>query len=197
MRLVLASTSPYRRSLLERLGLPFETASPEFDEVGAEGLPPAEVAKRYAEGKARSLAERYPDALVVGSDQVLDFEGRQLRKPADLGGAADQLLLLAGKTHSLHTAVAVLDTRRDALELEVARVDLTLLPLTRPQAERYVALDQPHGCVGGYTYEGRGVALFADVQGADESAVVGLPLILLCQLLRRHGLDPRDRWESP
>lgn len=194
MRLVLASTSRYRRALLERLRLPFEALAPDFEEVGAEGQPAAEIARCYAVGKARSLAPRCPDALIVGSDQVLEFAGRVLHKPADLDGAVEQLLELAGHTHTLHTAVAVLDAAADRLEVEVARVDLTLAPLTRAQAQRYVDLDQPHGSVGGYTFEGCGIALFDDVAGPDDSAIVGLPLLALTRLLRRHGHDPRDAW---
>jgi len=192
-RIVLASTSPYRRALLERLGLPFEAAAPEFAEaIAGPEPPPPEVARRFARGKAESLAGRYPDALVVGSDQTLELAGRRLSKPPDLAGAVEQLLELAGREHSLHTAVAVVEAATGRVEEAAARVDLRVRPLTRAQAERYVARDQPRGSVGGYAFEGLGVCLFEEVRGPDESAIVGLPLVALCGLLRRFGVDPLD-----
>jgi septum formation protein len=192
--LLLASTSRFRQALLQRLGVPFRAAAPPFEELAPPGLPPGEVALLFAGGKARSLAPAHPGALIVGSDQVLAHRGEVLHKARDLREAAQQLLRLQGGMHHLHTAVAVLDAASGRLEAELVTVELRMRALTRAQAERYVALDQPHGCAGGYTFEGRGVALFEAVAGGDDSAIVGLPLLALVRLLRLHGWDPLDAW---
>jgi 7-methyl-GTP pyrophosphatase len=191
--LVLATESRYRLALMDRLGLDYLARAHLFDEdTPPEGLTPPEVAAAFSAGKARSLAGEFPDALIVGSDQILEHRGRILRKPADLAAAAVQLHSLAGDTHLLHTAAAVYSPAEDRLEEGAARVELTLRPLTLEQCQRYVERDQPHGSVGGYAFEGLGVALFERVSGADESAIVGLPLLVLCRLLRAYGVDPLD-----
>lgn len=192
--LVLASTSRFRRALLERLGVPFQAAAPPFEELAPPGLSPPELAVAFARGKATSLGAAFPDALIVGSDQVLEHRGTVLHKARDAAEAVEQLLRLQGGRHHLHTAVAVLDAPSGRCECELVSVELCMRALTRAQAERYVALDQPLGCAGGFTFEQRGVALFESVQGEDDSAIVGLPLLALGRLLRAQGWDPLDQW---
>ncbi|WP_437623555.1 Maf family protein [Sorangium sp. So ce1151] len=198
-RIVLASTSPFRRALLDRLGLAYEAVAPVFDEVAPEGMPPAACARLFAEGKALSLAPARHGALIIGADQALDLDGELLRKPATLDEAADQLARLAGRAHALHTAVAVhappgLPLAPDAPRTltEIVTVELRVRPLAREQIRRYVELDRPIGSAGGYLFEKHGPWLFDDVRHADETAIVGLPLVPLCGLLRRFGVDPLD-----
>ena len=192
--LVLASTSRFRQALLGRLGVPFTAAAPDFEELAPPGLTPPQVAQAFARGKAESLARSHAQALIVGSDQVLEHRGEVLHKARDLAQAAEQLVRLQGDLHRLHTAVAVLDAASGRLVEELVTVELRMRALTRPQAERYVALDQPLGCAGGFTFEQRGVALFEAVRGEDDSAIVGLPLLALGRLLRAQGWDPLEAW---
>lgn len=210
MRLVLASTSPYRQALLKRLleplGQPFETARPDVDEDLSESesaLPVAERATILAVRKARAVAHRegYKGALVIGSDQIcVDPDGLVLHKPQTGDRALAQLARLAGRTHSLVTAVAVLrvDASTAHPETLATAVDvhrLTMRPLGPDALARYVACDQPLDCAGSYRLESLGLALFdrieADPETADESAIVGLPLMKTLRLLReRFGWDP-------
>ncbi len=187
--IVLASTAKHRAALLSRLGVAFEAARPDFDEeaASAEGAP-AEVARRFAEGKARSV--RRPGALVIGADQTAELDGVSLPKPLTMDAVAAQLRQLAGRTHTLHSAVAVYDVDTDRMEADVAHVELTMRPLSEAQIAAYLSVDHPVGSVGGYLYEGVGVCLFDDVRGADDSAIVGLPLVVTARLLRRFGVDP-------
>lgn len=187
MTLILASTSKYRRALLDRMGLPYESVAPDFDEVEPPGVAPEACARLFARGKAGAVAALRPGALVIGADQALDLDGQMLRKPRDLGEAAGQLLQLSGRWHRLHSAVAVVGP--GGVSEGVATIELKMRALTAEQARRYVELDQPHGCVGGYTYEQRGFALFDEVKGSDDGAIVGLPLWLLARLLRQQGVD--------
>jgi septum formation protein len=187
--IVLASTAKHRAALLTRLGLPFETARPDFDEEAADTRgTPAEVARRFAEGKARSL--RRPGALVIGADQTAEIDGESLPKPLTLDAVAAQLRRLAGRTHVLHSAVAVYDVDADLVEVDVADVELAMRPLSEAQIAAYLTVDHPVGSVGGYLYEGVGVCLFDAVRGADDSTIVGLPLVATARLLRRFGVDP-------
>ncbi len=192
--LVLASTSPGRRALLGRLGLPFEAIDSGLDEAPwkARGLAPEALVLALAEAKARAGAALRPGCHVIGSDQVACIDGRILGKPGSVEGAVEQLTALAGRTHRLLTAVALLDgsTGRVATELDVHEV--TLRPLTEARIRRYVALDQPLGCAGSYKLEALGAALFDRVRGDDSAAVIGLPLSALVRLLGALGVDPLD-----
>jgi septum formation protein len=194
-RILLASTSPHRAALLRRLGLPFETASPNFDESDTGGHAPPDVALAFAEGKARSLAHvgLTREALVVGADQVCALDGELLRKAESPDEAAGQLARLAGRTHTLYTGVYVLDPETGRGAAEIVSVHLTMRPLTDAQIRRYVELDSPRGTCGGYLFEGHGALLFERIEsssGVDDSAIVGLPLLTLVGLLGRFGLDP-------
>ncbi|MEZ6183805.1 MAG: nucleoside triphosphate pyrophosphatase [Planctomycetota bacterium] len=189
--LILASTSRFRAAVLERLGVEFLTAAPDFEERDPGDLAPDALAQAFARGKAQSVPG---PGLIVGADQVLEFEGRVLRKPEGLEGAADQLHELSGRSHTLHSALAVWDPERGRLEEALRSVQLTLRPLTLAQARAYVALDRPLGSVGGYTYEQRGIGLFTRVSGGDDSAILGLPLLDLVHLLELHGWDLFQAW---
>jgi septum formation protein len=186
---VLASTSRFRRALLDRLGLPYEVKRPDFEEIAPEGMAPADVARAFAEGKARSV-EALPGQWVIGSDQVPEIAGRTLRKAESLDDCRAQLAELAGCTHALHTAVVLLSKTTGALLAETVTVELSMRALDAAAIARYVELDRPVGSAGGYFFEGRGICLFDDVRGGDESAIVGLPLLALCRLLRKAGLEP-------
>jgi septum formation protein len=191
-RVILASTSRYRRALLERLGIPFEAAAPDFDEEAekarAGDLAPEALVRRLALGKARSLAGRHPDAVIIGSDQAALLDGECLGKPGTEEAAVRQLLRLAGRVHRLLTAVAVLDAASGrALEhLDVHEV--VLRPLDEATVRRYVARERPLDCAGAYKVEGPGIALFERISGDDATAVIGLPLIRTARMLEALGV---------
>ncbi|MCJ2019803.1 MULTISPECIES: Maf family nucleotide pyrophosphatase [unclassified Methylobacterium] len=189
--LLLASTSPTRRLLLESAALPVETASPEVDERALEaqsaGLSPPDLALHLARAKAESVAARHPGRVVIGADQVLDCDGTVFHKPADAAAARAQLARLAGRTHALHSAVALAGSVRDTF-VETAR--LTLRPLDARAIAAYVDCageDRVRASVGGYQLEGPGIHLFESVAG-DHSTVLGLPLLPLLARLRAAGL---------
>jgi len=190
-RIVLASTSVWRRAQLERLGLTFETADPAVDEDAAKAAHPevAELVDVLARAKARAVATAYPDALVIGGDQAAEIDGAELGKPGAPDRAVAQLLRLQGRAHHLWTAVCVLDTATDEAWTHVERTRLTMRALTPGQARRYVALDDPVSCAGSYRIEATGPALFTRIEGDDPTAIEGLPLLVLCELLRRAGHD--------
>ncbi len=188
-RLVLASTSIYRRGLLERLGLPFECANPMVDEAVRPGEAPAATALRLAEAKARAVAPGFPDALVIGSDQVASCQGARLDKPGNHENAARQLVLVSGKSASFDTAVALLDTRSGVLQSRLVPCRVTFRDLTPGRIERYLRLEQPYDCAGSAKAEGLGIALIARMDTEDPTALVGLPLIALSEMLRMAGLD--------
>ncbi len=187
-RLILASTSRYRRELLERLGLPFATAAPNTDESAEPSEPPAELAARLASAKARALPAT--DAVVIGADQVASLDGVRLRKPGDHATALKQLSAAQGKTVLFHTAVSVLDT---ATGNAWSHVDLTQVRFARLDSadlDRYLRLEQPYDCAGSFKSEGLGVVLFERIDSQDPTALIGLPLIWLARTLRAVGLDP-------
>lgn len=185
--LILASTSPYRRALLERLAVPFRAVAPDFDEEAfpREGLTPRALAEALARGKAEAVAAREPAAVVIGSDQLVALDGRILGKPGDPARAADQLQAMAGRTHELITAMVVLAPGRRFEHTDVAR--LTMRPLDRAAIERYVARDLPVDCAGSYKLERGGVALFRRVESDDHAAITGLPLLALAEILAGLG----------
>jgi MAF protein len=199
VRLILASTSPYRRALLERLGLPFAAVAPRFTEAAPEpGADPARVVTKNALGKALSLLPDHPDSLVIGSDQVAVCGAEILTKPGTPERAVEQLLHLAGREHRLVTAVAVIfsppagaaDANGTRGDHAVVENRLRMRSLTRAEAEAYVRLEPPLDCAGSYKSEGLGVTLFERMEGEDPTAIVGLPLIALSRLLRRFAVDP-------
>jgi septum formation protein len=189
MDLILASTSPYRRSLIERLGLPFRSVAPFVDEealkVAIGEIEPRDLAGRLAMAKAESVARLEPDATVIGGDQLVAFDGRTLGKPGTSERAVAQLQALAGRTHELITALVVIHEGRSYAHTDVTR--MTLRPLSPAQTIRYVEADQPLDCSGSYKLEARGITLFERIESDDHSAIVGVPLIALTTILGNIG----------
>jgi septum formation protein len=193
-RIVLASTSAYRRALMDRLGLPYLAVAPSYEEQHDLDLGSTQLVQELAVRKARSVASAFPDALVVGADQIAEIDGERLFKPGTVERAVAQLLRLAGRTHRLITGLAVLDTATGRVERALDVQLMTLRPLTAAQARAYVARDSPLDCAGAYKVEGQGIALFESMRGDDYSGIIGLPLTKLVTLLGRFGIDPwQDR----
>lgn len=184
--LVLASTSPARKALLHGLGLPFRAEAPGVDEAFAPELTPAQAVAVLAERKARAVWARHAQALVIGSDQLVGLDGKPVGKPPDAKAAHAQLSALAGRTHEIFTAVCVVGPGFLCTEVDVAR--LTVWPLTPAELDAYVATSEWEGCAGSYRVEGRGQALFKDVQG-DRTGIQGLPMTRLVRLLREAGVQ--------
>ncbi len=188
--LVLASTSRYRRELLQRLRLPFEVQSPEVDETARPAEPPAELALRLALAKARAVAALRPDAVVIGSDQVCDLDGQALGKPGDHERATAQLRRLSGRTAVFQTAVAVVREDTGYSQVLLAPVTVRFRALGNAEIEHYLRLEQPYDCAGSAKCETLGIALLDAIDSDDPTALVGLPLIRTCRLLRAAGIDP-------
>ncbi len=188
--LVLASTSPYRRELLARLGLPFEVEAPEVDEAPLAGEAPEALVRRLSEAKARAVAARRPGAVVVGSDQVAVIDGEVLGKPGGPERAREQLRWASGRAVDFLTGLAVLDTRDGCLQLAVVPFRVVFRPLDEARIEAYLRHDEPWNCAGSFRSERLGVALFERMEGDDPTALMGLPLIRLVRMLEAVGLDP-------
>jgi len=183
--LLLASTSPYRRELLQRLRLPFDCARPQVDESPRPGEAPASLAARLAVAKATEVAARHPGRWVIGSDQVADLGGQPLGKPGTVAAARAQLAAMSGQAVRFHTALCV---ARDEQRLEGGDVTtVRFRHLDAGEIARYVDAEQPLDCAGSFKCEGLGIALFEAIDNQDPSALVGLPLIVLCRLLRQAG----------
>ena len=188
--LVLASSSRYRRELLERFGLPFVVDAPAVDETPAPQESAAALVRRLSEAKARAVAERWPQAVVIGSDQAASFEGRILGKPATVANAVAQLLEFAGKRVDFYTGVAVLHTASGRIATHLDRTTAHFRQMRGQEVERYVHCDQPLDCAGGIKFEGLGPLLLTAVDTRDPSAGIGLPLIELGAMLRAEGINP-------
>ena len=186
--LILASTSRYRRELLARLALPFETAAPDVDEPPRAGEAPRELALRLALEKAQAVAARKPQAIVIGSDQVADLHGQPLGKPGTHERAAAQLARMSGQTVLFHTAVAVVQASRGFAQSSLATVTVRFRALDAATIERYLLAEQPYDCAGSAKSEGLGIALLQAIESDDPTALIGLPLIRTAQLLRAAGL---------
>ena len=189
MELILASTSPYRRAQVERLGLPFRCVAPPVDEEGLkarwEGATPRELAERLAHAKAASVAELEPGAVVIGGDQLVSLDGRILGKPGTRDGAIAQLGELSGRSHELITALVVIRDGRPYAHCDVTT--MTVRRLTPEAVARYVDADRPVDCAGSYKLESRGIALFEAIDSRDHSAIIGIPLIALTSILGNIG----------
>ena len=188
-QLALASTSPFRRELLARLGLPFETASPDVDEMHQPGESAQGLVLRLAEAKARAVATRYPDALIIGSDQVASIGGQLLGKPGDRAHAIAQLELASGRTALFRTGLCLLDAASGRAQVHCEPFKVHFRQLTRGQITDYVDREQPLNCAGSFKSEGLGIALFERLEGADPNALIGLPLIRLIDMLANEGVD--------
>lgn len=188
-RLVLASTSIYRRQLLERLGIPFTVAAPHVDESALSGESGVELAQRLARSKAEAAARHHPDSLVIGSDQLAMCGRDLLGKPGSDERAIAQLRSLSGQRVTFNTAAYVVDADSGKGEGHLDVTSVHFRQLSEEEIRRYVARDKPYDCAGGFKVESLGISLFERVQSQDPTALVGLPLIWLAGALRRHGFD--------
>ena len=188
--LILASTSRYRRELLERLRLPFRVESPEVDETPLPGERPAELAQRLALAKARAIAAKHPDAVVIGSDQVADLDGVPVGKPGTHERALEQLRAMSGRSIVFQTAVAVVCEASGFAGAALVPVTVRFRRLGEAEIEHYLRTEQPYDCAGSAKSETLGIALLDAIESDDPSALVGLPLIHTCALLRQAGIDP-------
>jgi septum formation protein len=189
-RLILASTSRYRRQLLQRLRLPFDVVSPGVDETALAGEEPAALAMRLALAKAQAVATDAVNAVVIGSDQVAELDGQAIGKPGSHERAVAQLKMMSGQRVVFHTAVAVVRRDRAFERALLAPVTVHFRDLRSDEIERYLQLDAPYDCAGSAKSEALGVALLASIDSDDPTALIGLPLIRTCALLREAGLDP-------
>ena len=186
--LVLASSSTYRSELLKRLQLPFVAVAPDVDETPLPDESARATSIRLAREKARVAADAYPDALIIGSDQVALLEGHQLGKPLNHENAVKQLRAMRGKTTHFYTALALLNSKTGNMQTEVAENFVTLRDLSDAEIEGYLQKEQPYHCAGSAKTEGLGIALIDKMSGEDPNALIGLPLILLVQMLRRESV---------
>lgn len=188
--LILASTSRYRQELLARLRLPFTVVAPGVDESRHAGEAPAALAQRLALDKARAVAERHPDALVIGSDQVADLDGEPIGKPGTHDRAVAQLRSMSGRSVTFHTAVAVLRRATGYEAQALVPVLVRVRHLDESEIARYLHAEQPYDCAGSAKAETLGIALLDAIESDDPTALIGLPLIRTCAMLRAGGLDP-------
>ncbi len=188
--LVLASTSPYRRAQLEQLGLPFLTYAPPIDESSFKHKN-APISQRVADlsiAKAESLAQLYPNALIIGGDQMATIDGELLEKPGNREAAQQQLRRLIGRSHQLYSGVAVHDPTQPRTEVAVECHTMTMRQLPSANIDAYLDRDQPWDCVGSYKLESSGIALFSSIEGRDHTAIIGLPLMQLVTILETFGI---------
>jgi len=188
--LVLASSSRHRQALLQRLGLPFTVVAPEIDETPLAGERPAETAIRLAEGKARAVALKHPEALIIGSDQVAEFRGEPVGKPRNSAHALELLQTMRGHTVIFHTAVALLNARTAVCRNALVDVVSSFRHLDDAAIQAYLDREQPFDCAGSVKSEGLGIALFTRIASDDPTALIGLPLIRLIDLLAAEGVRP-------
>ena len=187
--LVLGSTSRYRRELLQRLGLAFEVAAPDVDETALAGESPRSLAIRLALAKARAVAARFPKAVVIGSDQVADLAGIALGKPGSHERAVAQLRQMRGASVVFQTAVAVVCNDSGFEQVELAPVRVQFRDLSDVEIETYLHAEQPYDCAGSAKSEGLGIALLDAIDSDDPTALIGLPLIRTCRMLRAAGIE--------
>lgn len=189
LRILLASSSPYRRDLLARLRLAFEVRAPEVDEAARPGETARGTALRLAQAKARTVAAEFPAALVIGCDQVAELNGLALGKPGTHANAVTQLKLMRGQRVLFHTAVALLNARTGALQTAEVPTTVHFRRYDDPELERYLAAERPYDCAGSAKIEGMGIVLVESVESADPTALIGLPLIALAAMLRHEGME--------
>lgn len=187
--LILASTSPFRKTLLEKLNLPFDCAKPDIDETPLPGETALELVERLAQEKAKAVAEQFPDALIIGSDQVALSQGEILGKPHNFENGLKQLTSFSGKAVEFHTGLCVYDSStKKALSL-VELFTVHFNKLSKQEITAYLNAEQPYNCAGSFKSEGLGICLFEKLAGDDPNTLIGLPLIRLVSLLKQHGVD--------
>jgi septum formation protein len=187
--LILASSSPYRKELLSRLGLAFEAISPEVDESPLPKESPQDTALRLAQIKARKIAETHPQALVIGCDQVATLDGMQLGKPGNHENATKQLRMMQGRTVIFHSALCLYNAKTLTMQAEVVPYEVAFRKLSDEQIERYLRSEEPYNCAGSAKSEGLGIALISSMNGTDPNALIGLPLIKLITMLQNENLN--------
>ncbi len=187
--LILASSSIYRQRLLQRLRLPFTAVSPDIDETPRPAEHAADTALRLAEQKARALAGRFPDALIIGSDQVAVLNGEAISKPGNHANAVQQLTAASGRRVFFHTALCLLNSGNAEVQSKVISNEVKFRRLTAEQIERYLRAEKPYDCAGSAKCEGLGIALIESIRGDDPNALIGLPLIELTTMLMRAGVS--------
>ncbi len=188
MQIILGSTSPYRKELLRRLGLAFESEAPDIDETRLTDEMPQALVARLAEEKAKAVADSHANALIIGSDQVAVLNNEVLGKPGNHEKAVAQLEKASGETVTFYTGLCLYNTATKNLQLDVVPFNVVFRKLTRDQIEQYLKVEQPYNCAGSFKSEGLGVVLFERLEGEDPSALIGLPLIRLCRMLEQEGV---------
>lgn len=188
--LVLASSSRFRRALLDRLQLPYQCCSPDIDETPQPGESPSALVHRLALSKANAVATHFPHHCIIGSDQIALFEGDILGKPHTAERACANLSRFSGQRVTFLTGLALLDTRHQRHQVHIEHFDVVFRTLSQQEIERYVALEQPLDSAGSFRVEGLGITLFEKLEGRDPNALIGLPLIALCDMLRQAGMNP-------
>lgn len=189
LQLILASSSPFRAELLAKLGLSFITASPNIDESTLNSEKPLELVQRLSESKARKIAEKYPKALIIGSDQVAVLNGDVLGKPGNYDNAMKQLMAASGKTVTFLTGLALFNSQTNTMQSLVEPFEVSFKQLSTEQIDFYLRHEQPYQCAGSFKSEGFGISLFSKLKGDDPNSLVGLPLIRLISLLDAEGID--------
>lgn len=187
--LVLASSSPYRRELLQRLQLPFVSHSPSVNEQPLPNESPQELVRRLAIAKACALRHQFLQHLIIGSDQVAELDGQIIGKPGSRAKAIAQLQAFSGRSLTFHTGLCLLDSASQSLQVDSVPFTVHFRQLEQAQIERYVDLEMPLDCAGSFKSEGLGISLFRATEGADSTSLVGLPLIRLCDMLRSAGIQ--------
>jgi MAF protein len=188
MQLVLASTSPFRRSILEKLGLPFDCHAPEVDETPLAGETPTQLVERLSIAKAQAIAAHLKEGLVIGSDQVAVIDNDILGKPGNHENAMAQLERASGKTVTFLTGLALLNASTGSIQAEVVPFKVVFRELTPEQIDNYLNAEQPYNCAGSFKSEGLGIALFERLEGDDPNTLIGLPLIRLIRMLEKEGM---------
>jgi len=188
-QLILGSSSPFRHELLSKLGLPFITASPDIDESPLGNEQAEQLVQRLSEQKALKIAESYPNALIIGSDQVAILDGEILGKPGNHANAVKQLTAASGRTVRFLTGLALLNSKTGKLQSLIEPFEVSFKTLSATQIEHYLNTEQPYQCAGSFKSEGFGISLFSKLHGDDPNTLIGLPLIKLISLLNNEGID--------
>lgn len=188
--LVLASSSPYRGQLLAKLGMPFKQDSPDINETPLENETAEDLVQRLASEKARELANKHPASLIIGSDQVACFENRIIGKPGNHENAHAQLKSFSGQSVEFCTGLCLLNSETQESQINLARFRVHFRELTASRIDAYLHKEQPYDCAGSFKSEGLGIALFSKLEGDDPNSLIGLPLILLTDMLLKEGFDP-------
>jgi septum formation protein len=187
--LILASSSPYRREVLSRLGVEFSSVSPDIDESPRDGESPQALVARLAESKAQAVAESHPKGLIIGSDQVATLDGIILGKPGNHERAVEQLTLASGRRITFHTGLCLLNSETGESQVRCEPFSVEFRDLSGEEIENYLRKEQPYNCAGAFKSEGLGICLFKRMEGDDPASLIGLPLIQLVDMLRNEGLD--------